>query len=87
MDLGYEEVQYDLRNGNGSLASAGKPKESYVTIGVGHDFNKNASFKLLYQIVHYNDHNTGFGSTNGLNTGSDANYSGDIAVGQFSLKF
>ena len=58
-----------------------------MTIGVGHDFNKNTSFKLLYQIVHYNDKSTGFGSTNGAATGSDNNYSGDIAVGQFSLKF
>ena len=57
-----------------------------MTIGVGHDFNKNASFKLLYQIVHYNDHNTGFGWTYSPATGNN-NYSGDIAVGQFSLKF
>ena len=85
VDLGYEEVQYDLRNGNGSLANAGKPKESYVTIGVGHSLSQNASFKLLYQIVHYNDHNTGFGATNGV--AGDNNYSGNIAVGQFSLKF
>jgi hypothetical protein len=92
VDLGYEKVQYDLRNnplpgGLGNpLFNNGKPTEDYVTIGLGHSFNPNASFKLLYQIVHYNDHGTGFGSTTGTSVG-DNNYSGDIAVGQFSLKF
>ncbi|MBV9850633.1 MAG: S-layer homology domain-containing protein [Armatimonadetes bacterium] len=86
VDLGYEKVQWDLRNGNGSLATSGKPTEDYVTLGIGHSFNQNTSFKLLYQIVHYNDHGTGFGSTTGL-TGGDNNYSGNVAVGQFSLKF
>jgi hypothetical protein len=85
VDLGYERVQYDLRNNNGTLAAAGKPTEDYITIGLGHSFNQNASFKLLYQIVHYNDHGTGFGATTD-GTG-DNNYSGNVAVGQFSLKF
>jgi hypothetical protein len=85
VDLGYEDVQYDLRNTNGTLLNAGKPDESYLTLGLGHSFNKNASFKLLYQIVHYNDHNTGFGSP--APGTSDRNYSGNVAVGQFSLKF
>ena len=86
VDLGYEREEYDLRNNNGTLNQSGKPVEDYITIGVGHDFNKNASFKLLYQIIHYNDHNTGFGGNFGA-TGSDSNYSGNQAVGQFSLKF
>ena len=94
VDLGYERVQYDLRGGNDSLgtdasgnAIHGKPTEDYITIGVGHSINQNASFKLLYQIVHYNDRGTGFGETTGLGAGADNNYSGNEAVGQFSLKF
>ena len=58
-----------------------------MTIGVGHDFNKNASFKLLYQIVHYNDHNTGFGSTNGLAPVRTTTTPATSPSGQFSLKF
>ncbi len=85
VDLGYENVQYDLRNQNGTLNNAGKPTESYLTLGLGHSFNQNASFKLLYQIVNYNDRGTGFGSP--APGTSDRNYSGNVAVGQFSLKF
>ena len=84
VDLGYEDVQYDLRNSpvNGvkSLANAGKPRETYVNIGIGHTINSNASIKLLYQIVHYEDKNTGF---DGFGNKQD----GGVAVGQFQLKF
>jgi predicted porin len=80
-DLGYEEVDWDLKNENGTLTSAGKPKETYVTIGVGHTFNQNASFKLLYQIVHYKDDGTGFAGT------GVGDSDGNVAVGQFQLKF
>jgi len=77
-DLGYEEVDWDLKNNNGTLTGSGKPKEQYITIGLGHTFNQNASFKLLYQIVKYKDNGTGFG-------GGDND--GNVAVGQFQLKF
>ena len=64
IDLGYENVRYDLRNNAGSavtgLTSAGHPTESYVNIGLGHTVSNNASVKLLYQIVHYDDKGTGF---------------------------
>jgi polyhydroxyalkanoate synthesis regulator phasin len=78
-DLGYEEVDWDLKNQNGTLNNAGKPKESYVTIGLGHTLNKNTSFKLLYQIVKYKDKGTGF---SGL-----GDTDGNVAVGQFQIKF
>ena len=81
VDLGYEQVLYDLKNRAGTAATgivAGKPKESYLTFGIGHSFNNNASLKLLYQIVQYNDKGTGFDSVN---------HDGGVAVGQFSLKF
>ena len=83
VDLGYEDVEYDLRNNSGTLAGgAGKPRETYLTFGIGHNFNPNTSFKLLYQIVRYNDKGTGFDPLAG--GGQD---NGGVAVGQFSLKF
>jgi len=79
VDLGYEDVLYDLRNTAGNTGiNAGKPNESYLTLGVGHSFNNNASLKLLYQIVQYNDKGTNF---------DPINHDGGVAVGQFSLKF
>lgn len=78
-DLGYEEVDWDLKNQNGTLAASGKPKEKYITIGLGHTLNKNTSFKLLYQIVQYKDQGTGF---SGL-----GDTDGNVAVGQFQIKF
>ena len=77
-DLGYEEVDYDLKNTNDTLLKSGKPKEKYITVGLGHTFNQNASFKLLYQVIQYRDGGTGFG-------GGDSD--GSVAVGQFQLKF
>jgi len=77
-DLGYEEVDYDLKNNTGTLLQSGKPTEKYITVGLGHTFNQNASFKLLYQVIQYRDKGTGFG-------GGDSD--GSVAVGQFQLKF
>ena len=82
VDLGYENVQYDLRNNSGTLAAAGKPRETYVNIGIGHTISNNASIKLLYQIVHYDDKGTGFDTTAG-----GGKEDGGVAVGQFQLKF
>ena len=90
VDLGYENVQYDLRNetlpGGGSpLAASGRPTETYVNIGLGHTISKNASIKLLYQIVHYDDHGTGFDQVSEANNNGRSD--GSVAVGQFQLKF
>ena len=82
VDLGYEDVLYSLNNSAGLLATAGRPHESYVNIGIGHTINSNASIKLLYQIVHYDDKGTGFDTT-ALGGKED----GGVAVGQFQLKF
>ena len=90
VDLGYEDVRYDLRNNDGSLTNsiapgrggAGHPDENYVNIGIGHTISNNASIKLLYQIVHYDDKGTGFDpSANG------GKQDGNVALGQFQLKF
>jgi hypothetical protein len=79
VDLGYEESQYDLKNQDLTLAAAGKPTQSFINIGVGHNLNANTSVKLLYQIGQYRDKSTGFQG------GGDAD--GNVAVGQFSVKF
>ena len=88
IDLGYEDVRYDLRNEAGSavtgLTAAGHPNESYVNIGLGHTVSNNASVKLLYQIVHYDDKGTGFDQAAAASGGKS---DGGIAVGQFQLKF
>lgn len=78
VDLGYEDVTYDLKNVNGTLFAAGKPHESYLTFGLGHSFNNNASLKLLYQIINYSDKGTGF---------DPVDRDGGVAVGQFQIKF
>ncbi len=77
-DIGYEWVQWDLKNKQGILAFAGKPTEQYITIGYGQSLNKNTAVKLLYQITDYSDKGTGFG-------GGDAK--GGVLVGQASVKF
>jgi hypothetical protein len=88
VDLGFEDVQYDLRNQNGTLLKDGRPEETYVNIGLGHSISNNASIKLLYQIVHYDDKGTGFDTLSGLTTGTNnGQANGSVAVGQFQLKF
>ena len=82
VDLGYEDVLYKLSNTNGTLVRGGNPHESYVNIGIGHTISNNASIKLLYQIVHYDDKGTGFDPNAG-----GGKEDGGIAVGQFQLKF
>ena len=82
VDLGYEHVEYDLKNASGNLIAAGKPTETYLTLGLGHDFNQNTSFKLLYQFVKYDDKGTGFDPA-----AAGGKREGGVAVGQFSLKF
>jgi len=87
LDLGYEWVQWNLKNDQGFLpgspadpSGAGKPTEQYITIGVGHSFTQNASLKLMYQILDYDGDNTGF-DPNGNSE------HGGIAVTQLSVKF
>ena len=85
VDLGYENVQYDLRNTNGLLARSGKPVETYVNIGLGHTISNNASIKLLYQIVHYDDKGTNFDTVS--EAGNNGKSDGGVASAQFQLKF
>jgi len=90
VDLGYEDVQYDIRNQNGAspnIVKGGRPEENYTTIGLGHTFSPNASVKLLYQIVHYDDKGTGFGGGIPGTTSYSSKEDGSIATAQFQLKF
>jgi len=90
VDLGYEWVQWDLsKNHNDLLLNTGEPTEQYITLGVGHDFSKNSSVKVMYQIVNYDDNNTGFGGTTSVDdkTVSAGDSHGGIAVTQFDYKF
>lgn len=88
VDLGYEWDQWALNNYAQSALgiSSGHPTEQYITIGVGHSFNKNASLKVLYQILDYNDEGADFDYYAG---GPDLNGKehGGVAVTQFSIKF
>jgi hypothetical protein len=72
VDLGVEYTSYDLRNSNRD------PREVFYNIGYGFSFNPTTSFKLLYQVVDYNDKGTGFDTQN---------RKGGVAAAQFSVKF
>jgi len=91
VDLGYEMDNWTLTNsapGVTGLIASGKPTQSYVTIGLGHTFNQNESFKLLYQVAQYKDKGTGFGANPAaIGSGSNFDATGNVAVGQFALKF
>ena len=90
VDLGYEDVQYDIRNQNGgstNIVKGGRPEENYTTIGLGHTFSPNASVKLLYQIVHYDDKGTGFGGGVPGSPNFGGKSDGSVATAQFQLKF
>ena len=73
VDLGWEQVNWEPTTGDTT-------EERYITIGLGHDFNDNASLKLLYQIVEYEQ-----GIPNPYGLGSDRR--GGIATAQFQLKY
>jgi len=81
VDLGYEWVQWDLKNDQGLLAAAGKPTEQYITLGLGHNLNKNTAIKVMYQIIDYKDKGTHFDNVLGADT------RGGVFVGQASVKF
>jgi len=73
VDLGAEWTRYEGNNFGGA-----EPREVFYNIGYGFSFNPNASFKLLYQIVNYDDKGTNFDPGSG---------NGGVAAAQFSVKF
>jgi len=84
--LGYEYDDYNLKvNNNSDLTNSGHPNQSFLTLGMNHEINQNATFKLTYQYFTYNDNNTFFNDWNVDASGN--NTQGSKVVGQFSLKF
>ena len=73
VDLGWEQVTWAPDAGDNTT-------ENYISIGLGHSFNPNASLKLLYQIVEYSQ-----GAPNPYAVGADGH--GGVATAQFQLKY
>ena len=99
INLGYEYDDYNIKatssesNGVTEIGSTGSghPNQSFLTLGLNHTINTNATFKLTYQYFTYNDNNTGFEDSvfeeSGDEFGGTNNSQGSTVVGQFSLKF
>ena len=73
--VSYDQTEYKVLGINGGRV---KPKESYTDITYGYNLSGNASLKLGYEIVKWDDKNSGFDSING---------DGNIIYTQFGLKF
>lgn len=76
IDLGVEYTEYEI--GSPLRGASGKPYERFINIGYGYAFNPTTSFKLLYQIIDYNDKGSGFDTQN---------RNGGVGAAQFSVKF
>jgi len=98
INLGYEYDDYNIKatssESNGVTefgnTGSGHPNQSFLTLGLNHTINTNATFKLTYQYFTYNDNNTDFNeSVDELDNGFvySNNTEGSTVVGQFSLKF
>ncbi len=91
VDLGYEYDQWQLNDRYGYLlgpiGTHHNPTEQYITLGVGHSFNKNASMKILYQILTYNDDSSGFDDFAITPANTKGHENGGVAITQFSLMF
>lgn len=70
VDLGYEQTNLD------ALGLADSLEERFISIGLGHTFNPNASMKLLYQIVEFENKDD-----------ATDNFRGGVATAQFAVKF
>lgn len=76
IDLGWEQVNWEP-----TTAGVDNTEERYITLGIGHSFNPNASLKLLYQIVDYDV------ATGGISVYGASDYRGGVAAAQFQLKY
>jgi len=74
VDLGAEWTEYEFPVGGTSR----NPREIFYNIGYGFSFNPSTSLKFLYQIVDYDNDNSGFDNRSG---------DGSVAAAQFSIKF
>jgi hypothetical protein len=76
VDLGVDYTEYKIGLG---INAGEKPREIFYNIGYGYSFSPNSSFKLLYQIVDFDDKGTGF-DPSGAGKGG-------VAAAQFQVKF
>jgi len=74
VDFGYEQFNLSPVDAVGPDDS----EERFITIGWGHTFHANASMKLLYQIIEYEEGSIGTGL---------GDFRGGVASAQFALKF
>jgi hypothetical protein len=70
--LGVENIDFDAPGGDATT-------ERYINIGWGHQFNPNASFKLLYQIINFESPSN--------DIAPNADFDGAVAVTQFTVRF
>lgn len=82
-DLGVDYTEYKI--GNGAFAGQ-KPREIYYNIGVGYSFNPSSDFKLLYQIVDFDNKGTNFDPLASL-YGDNGKTKGGVAAAQFTVHF
>ena len=97
VNLGYEYDDYNIKGASSfsndveifSGVSSGHPNQSFLTLGLNHTINTNATFKLTYQYFTYNDDNTHFEDAvdEFMGPAYSNNTQGSVVVGQFSLKF
>ena len=79
LNVGWEEAFWQ-HTSSGSATT----KERYITIGFGHEFNKNASMKLLYQIV---DFTAGAIHPYVQDQRADGDYRGGVAAAEFLVRY
>jgi len=63
IDLGVDYTQYNVLAADG--ISRVKPTEMFYNLGFGYLFTPQTSFKVVYQIINYDDKNSGFDTING----------------------
>jgi tetrahydromethanopterin S-methyltransferase subunit G len=79
IDASLEMTEWEVLEGFSSVTSNRvKPREMWYSFGYGYTFNPNASLRLGYQFIEYDDKNSGFDSING---------DGGVATAQFRVKF
>ena len=74
VDLGWEEA-----NWKSTIDGAPDTKERYVDIGFGHQFNANASMRLLYQIIQFD--------AGAVNPYDDPSARGGVAAAEVLVKY
>ena len=89
IDLGYENVTWDLKDRAAISFTGGKPVERWYNIGFNHQINANSAFKFLWQISDYDSKGVaGFNPFNSnSNLGRPGTAKGGLITTQLSIKF